>query len=135
MTTTVEVGLSVLVVAVVLWWMWRLPQGGQRWFGWAPPLALASAWLGLLAVGVSGFTWIAASPDRWLPVTLLFLAPGSLAAGILVMWIYRDTESPQVTVEQQKLQARVGIGLAVLAIVVGYAFVLTHKRPFTSIGA
>ena len=134
MTVTVEVGLSILLVTAVLWWMWRLPQHGDVWYGWAPPLALGSAWCGLLAGVVSLFLWGVGTPDGWLPVVLLFLAPGSIAAGLGVLWIYRGLEESLATVNQQKLQARVGIVLGALAVAVGYYYVLTHKRPFTPIG-
>ena len=54
MLTLQVLGSAALVIAV-LWFMWRLPRRGESLFGWAPPMALFSPWLGLFAVAVTAF--------------------------------------------------------------------------------
>ena len=81
--------VSALLVTAVLVFMWRLPHRGEALAGWAPPLALVSAWAGLLAAAISGGLWLLPYPDRWLAAVLLFFDPASIACGTLVLWIHR----------------------------------------------
>ena len=134
MRVAAEVTVSILVVAGVLWWMWRLPRRGETGYTWAPLLALGSAWSGLIAAGSGAALWVVTHPDSWLPLVLLILAPGAIAAGIWVFWIYRGTAQPLATVDLQRAQAAVGIFLGLLAAVAGYWYVLSHKTPFTPVG-
>ncbi len=131
---TLQVLASFALVAVVLWFMWRLPRRGESLYPWAPPLALLSAWTGLGSLAVTILLWMAPFPDLWLVVTFLGLYPASLAAGTLVLWIYRGALGTQDTIAAQLAQARVGIALGLLAVVLGYIYVMTHKTPFTAIG-
>ena len=119
----VLVSLSIAAVAGVIWAMWRLPPSGADHDGWAPWLALGSCWLGLAGLAVSGLLWVVAAPDLWLPAALLLLDPGAIAAGVLVLWIYRGRPEDAPPMSLQKQQARVGIGLGVAAAGVGYVFV------------
>jgi hypothetical protein len=130
----IQVIASIGLVLVVLGFMWRLPASGERFFGWAPPLALMSAWAGLLGVIFSVLLWIMPMPDLWITGILLVLDPAAMCAGILVMWIYRHHQGVEETIHMQLTQARVGILLALVAVTVGYLYVMTHKAPFTPVG-
>ena len=131
---TVQLLVSALIVIAVLWFMWRLPRDGERFFAWAPPLALISAWGGLVGLIYSGLLWVLPFPDRWLVLVFLILDPMAIGAGTLVLWIYRGHEATSDTIDAQALQARVGIGLGLVAVAIGYFFVLTSKAPMTPVG-
>ena len=126
--------MSVLLVAVVIWLMWRLPvKDGSA--GWTPAVALLSPWAGLAAVLGSAGLWGLPYPDRWLPVLLFGLDPVAIGSGTLVLWAHRGDANPVESVVQQRQQANVGIGLGLAASALGYIFVMTHKTPFTAIGS
>jgi len=128
---TLQVIASAALVAVVLWAMWRMPRRSDRAFAYAPPLALLSAWLGLAAVAASAALWFVSAADAWIVVVMLLLNPAALAAGILVLWIYRRHATQEATIVAQRVQARVGIGLGCAAVALSYVFVMTHRTPFT----
>ena len=121
--------LSFGIVAVVLYFMWRIPRRGESFFGWAPRLALTSAWVGLIAVACAAATWVTGRSDPWIVLSFMALDPIAIAAGTLVLWIYRRYDSPELTIEHQRVQAQVGIVLALLAVVIGYMYVFLHRRP------
>ena len=129
-----KLALSALLVVLVLAAMWRIPRRDESYFNWAPPLALISAWVGLIALVVSVLLWILPVADPIIALLLLVLDPAAVCAGVLVLWIYRRHESTQDTVLQQKLQAKVGIALAVAAVAAGYTFIFWHKPPGTTVG-
>jgi hypothetical protein len=131
---TIQVIASLGLVAAVLWFMWKLPASGERFFAWAPPLALMSAWAGLVAVVISIVLWWLPGPDVWITGILLVLDPAALCGGILVLWIYRRYEGTEPTVTAQRTQARAGIILSLIAVTIGYIFVMTHKTPFSPVG-
>jgi len=126
-----QVAGSAALVAAVLFFMWKLPASGERFYGWAPPLALMSAWAGLAGLAFSVLLWIMPMPDVWITGLLLVLDPAAMCAGLLVLWIYRKHEGVEETILMQLTQARIGIFLALLAVMIGYLFVMTHKEPFT----
>jgi hypothetical protein len=126
--------ISALIVIGVLIYMWRMPRNGERYFGWAPPLALASVWIGVVAVVLSGVLWWLPYPDRWLTVTFLAIDPAAICAGVLVLWIYRGHEGKLTTITLQILQSRVGITLGLIAVIVGYCYVWQHKTIGSPIG-
>jgi hypothetical protein len=126
-----QVVASAALVAGVLFFMWKLPASGERFYGWAPPLALMSAWAGLGGLAFSVLLWFTSVPDIWITGLLLVLDPAAVCAGILVLWIYRRHEGSEETVHMQLTQARVGIFLALLAVTIGYVFVMTKKQVFT----
>ena len=125
---------SVLLVVVVFWYMWKLPRRGEALLGWAPPMALLSAWGGMISVAASMLLWIVPIPDLWVMLVFLLLCPGALAPGVLVLWIYRGYETAVETVKLQRLQAKIGITLSVIAVTLGYVFVFTHKKILTPVG-
>lgn len=122
------------LVAVVLWFMFRLPASGTGLYPWAPPLALASVWFGVAAAVLAAVLWLVAHADYWVALALLVVDPAALTAGVMVLWIYRRDAGVEETVVLQRLQARVGIVLAMVAVAMGYVFVMTHKMPFTPVG-
>jgi hypothetical protein len=129
MRLTLQLIVSAALVFGVLFFMWRLPKAGERFFAWAPPLALLSAWGGLVAVIGSGLLWVLPNPDTWVTLLFLVLDPLAIAAGVLVMWIYRGHAEQQGTIEAQQMQAKVGVALGLIAVVLGYVFVMTHRTP------
>jgi len=132
---TIQLIVSALIVLAVLWFMWRLPREGERFFAWAPPLAIISAWGGLIGLIYSALLWVLPFPDRWLVLVFLILDPMAIGAGTLVLWIYRGHEvKSEITIDAQLVQARVGIFLGIVAVAIGYFFVLTSKAPMTPVG-
>lgn len=129
-----QVGISILVVIAVLYAMWRLPRKGDALDPWAPPLALASAWSGLLAAIVAPLLWLLPKPDLWLVALFLVLDPLSLTSGILVHWLYRDTPNTGEARRMHMTQATVGITLGLIALSLGYLFVMTHKSIGSAVG-
>ncbi|MBI1338546.1 MAG: hypothetical protein GC164_16505 [Phycisphaera sp.] len=130
----VQVGSSVLLVAAVLFFMWKMRTDGQAYYPWGPPTALCSAWLGLVALLLSVLLWWLPRADLWLAALLLILDPVSIGSGVLVLWMYRREKQPDDTIVLQRVQGKVGIALGVLAVVLNYVFVMTHKTPFTPVG-
>ena len=135
----IQLIVSAALVVGVLWFMWRLPQRhSESFYRLAPILALGSAWIGLTAVVVSSSLWWVLLPDRWLVIVFLLLDPLSIGVGVLVLWTYRgyDVQSPSYAsaVRPQCWQAWVGIVMGLVAVVVGYCYVMTHKTPFTPVG-
>ena len=135
MRLALQVVASAILVVAVFWGMWRLPRGGHRWFGWAPPLALSSVWTGLLALAMTGLLWVLPYPDSWVSLVFLVLDPMAIAAGVLVLWIYRGYDDGLATINQQRIQAKVGIAIGLIAIVIGYVYVMSHKAPATLTGS
>lgn len=134
MRLTVQVVVSCIIVLGVLWFMWRLPRRGESLFGWAPPMALLSVWAGLMAVVISLLLWFVPVPDVWLVALLLILDPGSIAAGTLVLWIYRGYEQTAETIRMQRTQAVIGIMFGLAAVAIGYLYVMLHKPIGSAVG-
>jgi hypothetical protein len=134
MMLTIQLLVSAAIVLAVLWFMWRLPRDTESLWGWGPPLALLGPWSGLAAVIISTLLWRADKPDAWLPIVFLILDPVSIGSGVLVLWLYRGRPTTEQTVQMQRLQAKAAITLGLLAVAIGYAYVMTHKTPFTPVG-
>ena len=136
MQITIQILISALIVLAVLWCMWRIPRKGDALFGASPRLAFISTWTGLAALISSAALWAlpAKMADQAIVIVFLALDPASLAAGVLVLWIYRGYESHEKTIGLQRAQAWTGIVLGLTAVALGYVFVMTHKTPFTPVG-
>ncbi len=134
MPVWLQVTASFLLVGAVIYYMFRLPRRGEALYGWAPPLALLSVWSGLVAAVLSPLLWVVRYPDLWVAALLLLLEPAALAAGTLVLWIYRGLNTAERTILIQRLQAKFGIGLGLAAVAVAYVYVFFHKTPFTPVG-
>ncbi len=128
MTLLVQSLASLLLIAGVFWFLWKLPPARAGVLALTPFLALGSAWAGLLALIATGLLWLVPWPDHWLSMVMLLLDPASIAAGVAVFWAYRhptvhaDTEP----IHQQRLQAATGLTLTAIAVVIGYVYVTTH---------
>ena len=129
MPVWLQVIFSVLLIVVVLWFVWKLPRRGEALAGWAPWLALASAWIGLAAAACSALTWFVPNSDPFLAILFMALVPGALTSGLLALWIQRGQPNIDAPIAAQRTQALVGITLALLAIALGYAFVFAHRSP------
>ncbi|MEX0777259.1 MAG: hypothetical protein WD042_16265 [Phycisphaeraceae bacterium] len=134
MQLALQVLVSLLIVLAVLWVMWRLPWRGEALYGWGPPLALFAAWAGLLAVVLAALLWVLPAPDFWISVSFLLLDPAALASAVLVLWLYRGDATAGQTIHLQRVQARAAIVMGLIAVTLGYLFVMTHKTPFTPVG-
>lgn len=132
---TIQVIVSLGIIYGGLWWMWRLPGKPILDSAAAPILALGSVWLGLGAVGTAIWLWWTSVPDVWV-VIVVGLYSAALATGGFCLWIYRATPAESMTDEilMQRLQARVGIALGLLAVALWYVFILTHKTVLTPVG-
>ena len=129
---------SCLIVVGVLWLMWRSPRRDESLFELAPYISFGSVWAGLLAVVLSFSLWWVTFPDALLTLVLLLLDPIAIAGGIGVLWIYRN-EVPHdplqaITIRQHRSQACVAVGMGLLAVTLGYLYVMTHKQLFTPVG-
>lgn len=129
---------SCLIVVGVLWLMWRLPRRDQQLYFIAPYLSFGGVWVGLLAVVLSLLLWWVAFPDHVLVLVLLLLDPAAIGGGIAVLWIYRHEgahDPLQMTlIRQHRMQACVAVAMGLLAVALGYLYVMTHKRLFTPVG-
>lgn len=130
---TIQLLVSALIVIAVIFFMWKLPRREGAFYGWGAPLALVSAWLGLIAVIGSICLWFVSSPDHWVVVLFLGFDPASIGAGVLVLWIFRGAGEGKTfdgaPIELQRVQAKTGIMLGLIAVVLGYTFVMTSKSP------
>lgn len=133
---------SAALVVGVLWFMWRLPRRGLNTLTTTGPvLALGGVWLGVASVAASAGLWWSGRPDWLVTVTFLLLDPVTIAAGVLVLWLQRGAaetvgqdRAMLEAVARQRQQAWLAIALGVVAVVLGYVFVMTHKQPFTPVG-
>lgn len=132
---TIQVLGSLVVIFGVLWVMWRRPGPEVPDSPAAAVLAFASVWTSLAAIGVCIWLWWTGKPDAWVVVSALLWSAG-LALGGYALWTYRHKPADQMPEEllTQRLQARVGIVLGLIAVMLWYIFVLTHKAILTPIG-
>lgn len=133
MELAVKLISSALIVLGVLVFMWRLPKAGASVLAASPLLALLAPWAGLLSVAGSILIWFVSYPDPWLVALFLVVDPAAIALGVLVLWIQRGQPFEEA-VSLQRMQANVAIALGLVAVALGYAFVMTHKTPFTPVG-
>jgi hypothetical protein len=92
-------------------------------------LALLSAWLGALFLG---FSIVAAfySPalNRYTIIAALWGPAAAMTLASLVLWSLRH-EPPTTPVRMQRVQAGVGIGLSLLAVIVVYVLIGVRSEP------
>ncbi len=132
---TIQVIVSLAIIYAGFWWMWRIPGKPVMDSAAAPLLAFASVWTGLASVVMGATLWWVEKPDLWVPIHVLIWAFSMSLAG-LALWTYRHTppEQRNESIQLQCLQARIGLIFSLLAVVLWYAFILTHKAPLTPIG-
>lgn len=93
-------------------------------------LAFTSVWTGLATLTLASAMvvhrpWMT---DLMLTLVLYFGSPGTLCLGGLVLWAYRKEPAADPGVSAQRLQAKVGIFMALLATGIGYALVIMADR-------
>lgn len=134
MRLSAQLVVSGLIVLGVLWFMWRLPRRADPPYGLAAVMALGGVWAGVASVAASVMLWWVASPDRLITVVLLGLDPAALGVGVLVLWVYRGMVPDDPAIQRQQQQAWLTIALGLVAVVIGYVYVMTHKQLFTPVG-
>lgn len=123
---------SLVIIFGVLWWMWRIPGEAESGSLAAAVLAFCSVWIGLVAIGVAGWLWWSANPGPWAVASVLVWAAG-LSCGLLALWTYRHTPASAMSEEVllQRLQARVGVALGLVAVAMWYVFMIVRLSTLT----
>jgi len=124
---TIQVVVSLVIIFGVLWWMWRIPGEAVTASISATVLAFCSVWIGVAAIGVVGWLWWTAHPGPWAVVSVLIWA-AALSTGLLALWTYRHTPRDRMPEEVllQRVQARVGVALGLIAVVMWYVFMIVR---------
>lgn len=135
MRLTIQVVVSAGIIYGVIWWVFRMPGEAVVDSAAAPILAFCSVWVGLLSVVVGGWLWVTSKEDVWVPVHVVIWSI-AITMAAFSLWIYRHTPGEQMTepIQMQRAQARVGLILGLVGVVLWYVFVVTHKQVFTPIG-
>lgn len=138
---TMQVLVSMAIIVGVVWWVWRLPGEAITESASAPYLSLGSVWAGLAAV-LHNFLLV---KNPFSPVTItigVVLYAIAISAGYLALWTYRYTSPATMTepIHMQRMQARIGLGLGILAVTMWYVILLNAAPvpvgpPPTSSGA
>ena len=95
-------------------------------------LAFASVWiaLGSLILAVTMVVYRPAFTDLYVTVVLYFGAPGAMCFAGLLLWAYRKERDPDPGLMAQRRQARVAIGLSIVASAIVYVLVMSaEQRP------
>lgn len=93
-------------------------------------LALFSVWMGLAAF-VLALVMLVHRPtmtDLTIPLVLWFSAPASMALGGIVLWAYRKEQQADSGIAAQRMQARVGIVLALLGAGIVYGLIIASAK-------
>lgn len=92
-------------------------------------LALLSVWIGLFMAALAGamLLYRPLFSDRLVPV-VLYGSVLAMTLGGLVLWSHRKEPSPEPGIAAQRTQSRVGIGLALAAVVVIYFLVANARQ-------
>lgn len=132
---TIQVIISLAIIYAGIWGMFRIPGKPVLDSAAAPILAFSSVWVGMVSIITAIYLWITAIPDIWVVVVVIAYSAAISIAGFC-MWIYRHTPPSQFTepIHLQRLQARVGIMLGMISVVLWYIFILTHKQILTPTG-
>ncbi len=89
-------------------------------------MALASVWIAVvsLVLAVVMAVYRPAFTDLTVLSVTYFGTPGALCLAILLLWAYRKERGDDPGVSAQRLQAKVAIGMAVLAAALVYLLVI-----------
>ena len=93
-------------------------------------LALASVWIAFASLVLAGTMLLdrPAFTDLGVVLVLWVDAPLAMCLGGLVLWAHRKDTSPEPAVVAQRTQAKVAIGLAVVAAAIVYGLInFSHK--------
>lgn len=93
-------------------------------------LALASIWIGLLSllIAVAMAIYRPVFTDLTVTLVLYFGSPGSLCFSGLVLWAHRKEDGRLPGIRDQRLQAKIAIGLALLAAVIVYLLIFYSEK-------
>ncbi len=129
---TLQVVGSLAIIFGVLWWMWRIPGEAVNGSLAAAVLAFCSVWIGVAAIGVVAWLWWSAHPGPWAVASVLVWA-AAISSGLLALWTYRHTPAGAMSEEVllQRLQARVGVGLGLVAVTMWYIFLIVRFSTLT----
>ena len=100
--------------------------------------ALLSAWTGLAAVLFAVINLTLVSFDYRFLVMLIWGIVDALplTLGIMVLWSYRKTDAVDANINAQRLQAKVGISLALFGLALNCAYLLwyylANVKPYRS---
>jgi len=89
-------------------------------------LALVSLWLGLATFVLAAVMVLhrPAMTDWTVTLVLYFGSPGSLCLAGLTLWAHRNEDSADAGVVARRVQAKVAIGLSVVAAALVYALII-----------
>jgi hypothetical protein len=93
-------------------------------------VALASVWIGLIAF-VAALVMVVYRPaftDWTVLLVAYFGAPGALCLAGMVLWAHRKEPAADPAVAGQRRQAKIAIGLAVLAAAIVYGLVIFAQQ-------
>ncbi len=97
--------------------------------------ALLAVWTGVAAL-IFAIVNLTLVPFEWrLLVMLIWGAVDALplTLGLLVLWSFRKQQAGEAGIDAQRLQAKVGIWLAIVALAMNCAYLLwyylTHVKP------
>lgn len=129
---TIQVIVSLMIIFGVLWWMWRIPGEPVTASLAATTLSFVSVWVGVASVGVALWLWWTSNPQMW-AITSVLIWAAALSSGLLALWTYRHTPVDRMPEEVllQRLQARVGVGLGLVAVVLWYIFMIVRFSSLT----
>ncbi len=129
---TLQVIVSLLIIFGVLWCMWRIPGEPVTASLAATTLSFVSVWLGVASVVVTLWLWWTSQPQTW-AITSVLIWAAALSSGLLALWTYRHTPVDRMPEEVllQRLQARVGVGLGLVAVTLWYIFMITRFAGLT----
>ena len=88
--------------------------------------ALASTWIGLasLLLAATMALYRPAMTDLSVTLVLYFGSPGAFCLAGLVLWAYRKDVGAEPGIAAQRMQAKVAIGLALIAAAIVYLLVI-----------
>lgn len=124
---TIQVLGSLAIIFGVLWWMWRIPGSAVLDSTAGVLCSFVSVWIGLASVIGGLFLWITDRPEIWVPLHVALWA-AAISTGGLGLWVYRHTPPEQMTepIQWQRMQARIGLGEGLLAVILWYAFMIRN---------
>jgi len=129
---TIQVIVSLMIIFGVLWWMWRIPGEPVTASLAATTLSFASVWLGVASVLIALWLWWTSQPQLW-AITSVLIWAAALSSGLLALWTYRHTPVDRMPQEVllQRFQARVGVGLGLVAVTLWYIFMISRFASLT----
>ncbi len=93
-------------------------------------MAFVSVWMGLgcLIAAITMLIWRQAFTDFHIWLVLWLGAPGTMCLAGLVLWSFRNEVNPEPAVVNQRLQCKVAIGMAFVAVVIVYVLIFNAEE-------